>query len=69
MMYCKKCGEELSKEANYCSKCGSWIADEQGGEDELRKLQIENAKMENSSRKAWSLIGGIVLLFVGSSIL
>jgi len=25
MVYCKKCGKELTEESNYCSKCGAPI--------------------------------------------
>jgi len=27
MVYCKKCGAELPKDANFCSKCGASVED------------------------------------------
>ena len=68
-MFCARCGTQMQEGARYCSQCGQPQTLDATTDKELQNLQLENARMENSSRKGWSVAGGFVLLFIGASLL
>jgi len=37
MPYCKKCGAELQKDANFCTKCGTPVTEQARKERERRE--------------------------------
>ncbi len=65
-MFCHKCGNEISSDAEYCSKCGAKL-ERANNEENIQKQQ--NTKVVKMSKARVGIIGAgilLVLCIIGS---
>ena len=74
MVYCPKCGTEVSEEMVFCPKCGAALKAEQprahrAEKAEKQEKQEKREKSEKYEKREFGfigpLIGGLILVFLG----
>jgi len=77
MVYCQKCGTEVSEEMAFCPKCGAplkapvtqtgWRGREEKAEKNEKNEKNEKGEKNEKRERPFlgPLIGGVVLLFLG----